>query len=132
MYNGHTIGAVVPWTTGRQLLDSLPTVLDRAYVVIAEDSADLTTVRRHVAALNADHEGVFSDLAVPIRLESCRGVGDAVSAGYRRAHDEEIDLSVVLGGSVEPSDLERWISAVVDDVADFKPLVAFDPEPNHV
>jgi glycosyltransferase involved in cell wall biosynthesis len=126
MYRDHTVAAVIPAYNEEgyvgSVIEELPTFLDRAYVV-DDGSTDGTwaEIESQAAERNDGYEGHFEDLVVPIRHESNRGVGGAIKTGYRRARDEGIDVTVVLGGDdqMNPSELTRYIDPIVDGDADY-------------
>jgi glycosyltransferase involved in cell wall biosynthesis len=126
MYRDHTIAAVVPAynETGfvGDVIDGLPSFLDRAYVV-DDGSTDDTweEITSHADERNRRHDGHFEELVVPIQHDHNRGVGGAIKTGYQRAHDESIDVTVVLGGDdqMDPRELTRYIDPIVEGVADY-------------
>lgn len=126
MYRDHTISAVVPAYNEAgfvgDVIDGLPDFVDRAYLV-DDGSTDDTwdEIRAHAASRNADHDGHFDDLVVPIQHDTNRGVGGAIKTGYLRARDEAIDVTVVLGGDnqMDPRELTRYIDPIVDGVAEY-------------
>ena len=126
MYRGVTVGVVVPayneaGFVGR-VIDELPAYIDRAYVV-DDGSTDDTwaEITDHSAARNADHDGHFSDLVVPIQHDTNRGVGGAIKTGYQRARAEAVDVTAVLGGDdqMDPDELTQYLDPIVDGVADY-------------
>lgn len=126
MYREHTIAAVIPAYNESgfvgTVIDELPTIVDRAYV-IDDGSTDDTwsEICRHAAARNEHHEGLMADLVVPIRHETNRGVGGAIKSGYLRAREEEIDITVVLGGDdqMDPTEIPAYIDPIIDDDVDY-------------
>jgi glycosyltransferase involved in cell wall biosynthesis len=126
VYRAHTVAAVVPAYNESgyvgDVVDGLPAFVDRAYIV-DDGSTDDTwaEIREHAAERNAAHDGRFDDLVVPIQHEKNRGVGGAIKTGYLRAREEEIDLTVVLGGDdqMDPDELTRYLDPLVDGVADY-------------
>jgi glycosyltransferase involved in cell wall biosynthesis len=126
MYRGHTVAAVIPAYNESgfvgDVIDGLPAFLDRAYVV-DDGSTDDTwaEIDRHAKERNTVHDGQYEDLVVPIRHEANRGVGGAIKTGYQRAREEEIDLTVVLGGDdqMDPGELTRYLDPIVDGVAEY-------------
>ena len=126
MYRGVTVGVVVPayneaGFVGR-VIDELPAYIDRAYVVDDGSTDDTwTEITDHSAARNADHDGHFSDLVVPIQHDTNRGVGGAIKTGYQRARAEAVDVTAVLGGDeqMDPDELTQYLDPIVDGVADY-------------
>ncbi|MFW6376891.1 MAG: glycosyltransferase [archaeon] len=126
MYRERTVAAVVPAYNEEGfvggVIDGLPSFVDRAYVVDDGSTDDTwSEIREHAAARNDGHDGHFDRLVVPIRHEENRGVGGAIKTGYLKARDEEIDVTVVLGGDdqMDPRELTRYIDPIVDGVADY-------------
>ncbi|AWB28349.1 glycosyltransferase family 2 protein [Halococcoides cellulosivorans] len=126
MYRDHTVAAVVPAYNESgfvgNVIDGLPEFVDRAYV-IDDGSTDDTwaEIQSHAAERNAAHDGHFEELVVGIRHDENRGVGGAIKTGYQRARDDEMDVTVVLGGDdqMDPAELTRYIDPIVDGVADY-------------
>jgi len=126
MYREHTIAAVVPAYNEEgyvgDVIDGLPPFIDRAYVV-DDGSTDDTwaEIRRHATERNDSHDGHFDRLIVPIQHDENRGVGGAIKTGYLRAREEEIDVTVVLGGDnqMDPRELTRYVDPIVDGIAEY-------------
>lgn len=126
MYRDHTVAAVIPAYNEEgfvgNVVDDLPEFLDRAYV-IDDGSTDDTwlEITQHAADRNERYNGHFDDLVVPISHDVNRGVGGAIKTGYLRATEEEIDLTVVLGGDdqMNPEELTRYLDPIVEGVAEY-------------
>lgn len=134
MYNGKTVGVVVPAYNeeGRvgEVLDTVPAFVDRVYVV-DDGSTDGTwaEIRRRAERANgsrpdaavADGGGTFQRRVVPIRHAENRGVGGAIKTGYLRALDDGIDVTAILAGDgqMDPDLLDRLIDPVVEGKADY-------------
>ncbi|NEU56644.1 glycosyltransferase family 2 protein [Halorussus sp. MSC15.2] len=138
MYNGNTVGVVVPAYNERgfvgEVIDTLPEFVDRAYVV-DDQSTDGTwqEIQEHAEAANraaAEPEGEprladggvgFTRKVVPIRHETNRGVGGAIKTGYRRAYADGMDVTAVMAGDgqMDPDSLPRLLDPIVDGDADY-------------
>jgi glycosyltransferase involved in cell wall biosynthesis len=133
MYKGHTVAVVIPAYNEGQfvggVIDTLPDIVDRAYV-IDDHSRDDTwdAIRRHTAAANrvrqplrADGGADATEFVTAIRNERNRGVGYSITTGYRRALADGIDVVAVMNGDgqMDPDVLPRILDPVVDGVADY-------------
>jgi glycosyltransferase involved in cell wall biosynthesis len=138
MRNGKTIGVVVPAYNESGLVGdvirSIPEFVDRVYVV-DDCSTDGTWDEIRAAArdvnerttppdqgrLHADGGRSALGAVVPIRHDRNRGVGAAIKTGYRRAHDEAIDVTAVVSGDgqMDPGILDRIVDPVVEGHADY-------------
>jgi glycosyltransferase involved in cell wall biosynthesis len=114
MYEGRTVVVVVPAHNEELLVAStvatIPSFVDRIFVV--DDASRDQTVERALAA----------DKRVEIiSHERNEGVGAAIVTGYRRAIEEEIDVTCVMAadGQMDPSDLEQLVSAVALGECDY-------------
>ncbi len=126
MYRDLTVAVVVPayneagFVGG--VISGLPDFVDRAYI-IDDGSTDETwqEICQHADVRNADHEGVYDDLVVPIQHETNRGVGAAIKTGYRRARAEGIGATCVLGGDdqMDPDELTRYLDPIADGTAEY-------------
>lgn len=148
MYEGKTVGVVVPAYNEEhfvgEVIDTIPEYVDRIYVVDDCSTDDTwSVIRTHAAAANealraepswhrvgsepephldsSVADGGTTERVVPLRHESNKGVGGAIKTGYRRAHEDEIDITAVMGGDgqMEPAALERIIAPVVKGDADY-------------
>lgn len=126
MYRERTVAVVVPAYNESgyvgDVIDGLPSFVDRAYV-IDDGSTDDTwdEIQHHAAARNERHDGEFDRLVVPMQHEENRGVGGAIKTGYLRARAEEIDATAVLGGDdqMDPDELTKYIDPLIDDDVDY-------------
>ncbi len=126
MYKGVTVGVVVPAYNESgyvgSVIDGLPDIVDRAYVV-DDGSTDDTweEIRRHARQRNEAHDGRFDELVVPIQHDQNRGVGGAIKTGYLRAREEGIDATAVLGGDdqMNPEELTKYIDPIAEDDAGY-------------
>ncbi|MHC3437103.1 glycosyltransferase family 2 protein [Natrialbaceae archaeon A-gly3] len=133
MYEGHSIGVVVPAYNEAGLvggvIETMPPYVDRVYVV-DDRSTDGTwreilryTDRRERATV-ADDEidertGTVADggtsRVVPIRHDRNRGVGAAIKTGYGRARSDRMDVTAVMAGDgqMDPAQLDRLLDPIV-------------------
>ncbi|WP_227379240.1 glycosyltransferase family 2 protein [Haladaptatus halobius] len=129
MYEGHTIGVVVPAYNEEgfvgDVLDSLPDFVDRVYAV-DDASTDGTwdEICAHSAIKRAPRAGVSDDTdsqVVAIRHEQNRGAGGAIKTGYLAARNDGIDVTVTIDadGQMNPGMMTRFIDPIVTDEADY-------------
>ena len=135
MYQGNTIGAVIPAYNEEsfvgEVIETLPSFVDRAYVVddcSTDDTWD--EIARHADA-GIEPDAVQNPLpdggtaagpqVVPIQHDENRGVGGAIKTGYQRALADELDVTVVISGDgqSEPDIVERVLQPVVDGEAGY-------------
>ena len=123
MYEGHTIGVVVPAYNEAgfvgDVIESVPTYVDRVYVVDDQSTDDTYEEIRHAAETWAGRES--GPKVVTIRHRENRGVGGAIKSGYQRARDDEIDVTVVMAGDgqMEVEIFERMLDPIVNGDADY-------------
>ena len=128
MYKGKTVGVVVPAYNEEglvgEVIDTLPTFVDRVYVV-DDCSTDGTwaEITRHAAAANERREpaapltdGGHEGFVVPIRHERNRGAGGARKTGYARALADGMGVTVFVDadGQMDPTYMSRIIDPVVE------------------
>lgn len=91
----------------------MPSYVD--HIVIVDDASSDNTVDV-VRSLQASFPKVHL-----IVHEKNRGVGGAISSGYKWARDHEVDVTAVMAGDgqMDPDDLERVILPVVEGRADY-------------
>jgi glycosyltransferase involved in cell wall biosynthesis len=146
MYEGNRVGVVIPaYNEERfvgEVIDAVPTFVDRVYVV-DDRSTDGTwreirdCAERANRATAADEQSTVewsaversladggvaaSGRVVPIRHEENRGVGGAIKTGYRRAHEEEMDVTAVVAGDgqMDTDLLDRLLDPIVAGEADY-------------
>ncbi|MFW6003480.1 MAG: glycosyltransferase family 2 protein [Halanaeroarchaeum sp.] len=126
MYRELTVGIVVPAYNEAgyvgDVIEKIPSIVDRAYVV-DDGSTDATwdEIRHAAARRNVEHDGVFDALVVPIRHDENRGVGAAIKTGYLRAREESIDVTAVFGGDdqMDPDRLPTFVDPIADGVAEY-------------
>jgi glycosyltransferase involved in cell wall biosynthesis len=114
MYDGKTVAVVVPAYNEEALVAStvtgIPDFVDRI-VVVDDGSTDATAER----ASGADPR------VEVISHKRNEGVGAAIVRGYRRAIEEEIDVTCVMAadGQMDPDDLEALVRAIAIDECDY-------------
>ena len=115
MLEGKRVGVVVPAHDEEELiattLRGIPAFVDRIYVV--DDGSRDATVERARALGDARVEIVAH--------ERNRGVGAAIVTGYKRAHDDGIDVACVMAADnqMDPADLELLALPVVRGELDY-------------
>ncbi|OIB56104.1 glycosyltransferase family 2 protein [Natrialba sp. SSL1] len=151
MYRDHTTGVVVPAYNEEgfvgDVIDTMPEYVDRMYV-IDDRSTDGTwdEIQRHAEKVNQESVSVaydeddvkveaepvatdggvvtdpeFDRRVVPIQHEENRGVGGAIKTGYKRALEDELDITAVMGGDgqMDPDILYKFLDPIVEDKADY-------------
>ncbi|WP_293030910.1 glycosyltransferase family 2 protein, partial [Natronococcus sp.] len=138
MYGGRTIAVVVPAYDEAgfvgDVLETIPDYVDRVYAV-DDRSRDRTWVEitDRATRLNREatadrgrgtlvaNDGAFERRIVPIRHERNRGVGAAITTGYRRAISDGIDVTAVMAGDgqMDPAYLPALLDPIVDGEADY-------------
>ena len=117
MYKDHTIAVVVPAYNEELLisntLSSIPSFVDRIYA-INDASVDRTQKIIEENSLNDSR-------IIPIRHEKNLGVGSAISSGYRRARDDNMDITVVIDGDnqMDSQLIPSMIDPIVMNRADY-------------
>ena len=116
-YRGKRIAVVVPAYNEEALigetLDSIPDYVARVYAV-DDGSSDRTGA---IIDAYARHDPRL----VPIHHNPNRGVGAAITSGYRRAIEDGMDIAAVMAGDnqMDPAYLPDLLNPIVDGVADF-------------
>ncbi len=144
MYNGQTVGVVVPSYNEAgfvgEVIETVPDYVDRVYV-IDDCSTDETweEIKRAATAVNGQtpltdgdgsgrsigspttDERPFGRRIVPIQHDHNRGVGGAIKTGYLRARDDDIDVTAVMAGDgqMDPDSLPRLLDPIVAGEADY-------------
>lgn len=129
MYQGKTVAAVIPAYNEAgfvgDVIDTLPSFIDRAYVIDdastddtwaeIQDRADAINDEDRTTAPVTDGGVELHPRIVPIQHDENRGVGGAIKTGYQAALDDEVDVTVVVSGDgqTKPDILERIIRPVV-------------------
>jgi len=115
MLEGKRVGVVVPAHDEEQLiattLRGIPAFVDRIYVV--DDGSRDATVER---ARELDDPRIEI-----LAHERNRGVGAAIVTGYKRAHEEGLDVACVMAADnqMDPADLEMLALPVVRGELDY-------------
>ncbi|MCK4443316.1 MAG: glycosyltransferase family 2 protein [Thermoplasmata archaeon] len=115
MLRSQRIGVVVPAFNEEDFISrvicSVPTFVDRVYVV-----DDGSTDRTWSEIVNSS-----SPRLVPIRNTGNLGVGAAISAGYKRALEDDMDIVAVMGGDgqMDPLILGTIMMPVLMGEADY-------------
>jgi len=118
MYLGKRIGVVVPAYNEarliRRTLTTMPDVVDRIFVVDDASTDDTARIVRDMA-------GEFDGRLTLIRHETNRGVGAAITTGYKRALAEGVDVVAVMAGDaqMDPDDLPRVLAPVCQGIAHY-------------
>jgi len=128
MYRNHTIGVVIPaYNEGRfvgNVIRTVPDYVDRVYVV-DDGSTDDTWEEMRAAASDEnerrDTDAAFDRVIVPIQHPENRGVGGAIKTGYKRAREDRVEVTAVMGGDgqMRPEHLPVLLDPIVDDRADY-------------
>lgn len=115
MYEGLRVGVIVPAFNEenhlRQTVCGIPTYVDD--IVVVDDGSRDKTFAVASAILRPGLE--------ILRHAKNRGVGAAVSSGYRRALERGCDVVVVMAGDgqMDPEDLPRLLQPIVCGTADY-------------
>jgi glycosyltransferase involved in cell wall biosynthesis len=113
--DGKRVAVVVPAYDEEALigetLAGIPQFVDRVYVV--DDRSSDGTAAKAAEAVDARVQVISHEVN--------EGVGAAIVTGYRRALDEEIDVTAVMAadGQMDPSDLEAIAGAVARGEVDY-------------
>lgn len=139
MYANKTVGAVVPAYNEEdfigEVIETLPSFIDRAYV-IDDGSTDGTwaEITAHVTDFEPDGgtavqsgpetpDVVETDTptVVPVRHRTNRGVGAAITTGYRHALADRMDVTAVIAGDGQtaPDVVERIVAPVAHGRVDY-------------
>ena len=94
MYKEQTIGVVVPAYKEEEFigetLSGIPDYVDKIYTVDDASTDDTAEIIENFK--NKDKRIIF------IRHETNKGVGGAIVSGYKRALEDEIDITAVMAG----------------------------------
>ncbi|MCO8247106.1 MULTISPECIES: glycosyltransferase family 2 protein [unclassified Haladaptatus] len=129
MYEGHTIGVVVPAYNEEgfvgDVLDSLPDFVDRIYAV-DDASTDGTwdEIRAHATIERAPRAGESDDTVsgvVAIQHAVNRGAGAAIKTGYLAAREDGTDITVTVDadGQMDPDIMTRFLDPIVAGDAEY-------------
>ena len=117
MYKNNIISIVIPCfneeTQIKTVVDNLPKYVDN--IVIVDDKSTDNTVNI-IKELKNNNEKI-----TVILHEKNKGVGSAISSGYKWSRDNKIDVAVVMAGDnqMDPKDLPEILGPVVDGKADY-------------
>lgn len=118
MFRGKRIAVVVPAHNEQlliaQVIDTMPTFVDRIFIV---DDLSSDKTKEIVRSYEENDPKKICLIAHTVN----KGVGGAITTGYKKARDEEIDVVAVMAGDaqMDPNDLERIVSPVVDGETDY-------------
>lgn len=116
-YRDKTIGVVVPAFNEELLigdtLRSIPEYVDKIYVV-DDHSRDRTA---EIAKTFANNDPRFKCIS----HEGNKGVGSAIITGYKKALDDEIEITAVMAGDnqMDPKNLIQLLDPIVEGKADY-------------
>ncbi|HRC58572.1 MAG: glycosyltransferase family 2 protein [Myxococcales bacterium] len=118
MYRSLRVGVVIPAynearAIGRTIAD-VPALVDD--ILVVDDASHDATLPLAQAAAQAR-----PGTTVVIQHAANRGVGAAISTGYRHALDRGCDVIAVMAGDgqMDPEDLPRLIDPIAEDRADY-------------
>ncbi len=118
MFRSLRVAVVIPaYNEARAItatIETVPSWVDDV-VVVDDASGDPTTELAHAAALRRP-----DDIEV-VRHAENRGVGAAISTGYRRALERGSEIIAVMAGDgqMDPADLPSLLEPIADDRADY-------------
>ena len=136
MYKGATVGVVVPAYNESgfvgEVIETIPEFVDRVYAV-DDGSSDRTWDEMQAAAWRVNERAATVASAAPdggatstrqvvtLRHEDNRGVGAAITTGYREALADGMDVVAVMNGDgqMDPEILDRIVDPVVEGEADY-------------
>lgn len=117
MYQGHSVGVVVPAYNERELigetLTSIPIYVDQIYAV-DDGSTDGTSLV--IEKLQETDQRI-----VCLKHERNKGVGAAIITGYKEAIAKGMDIIAVLAGDnqMDPDKLQELLNPIVEGRADY-------------
>jgi len=110
MYKGYNVGVVVPAYNEEDLigvtLSGIPEYIDHVYVVNDGSLDDTLAVIR-------DQQGRDPRIVI-INHEENKGVGAAIVSGYKRAVEDEVKITVVMGGDNQMD--SKYIPDLIDPI----------------
>lgn len=115
MLRGARVAVVVPaWNESRLIqrtIDSIPSFVDHVIVV---DDASIDDTRERAEALGQARVEV-------VRHARNRGVGAAITTGYRRAFEAGADVAAVMAADaqMDPEDLVTLLGPILEGEADY-------------
>ncbi|RME56811.1 glycosyltransferase family 2 protein [Candidatus Parcubacteria bacterium] len=120
MYRDKSIAVVVPAYNEERLItrviETMPDFVD--WIVVVDDNSKDQTSQ---VVETLQQEPAWKHRLYLIRHERNRGVGGAISSGYKWAKGKEADIAVVMAGDAQmaPDDLPALLDPIVDDHADY-------------
>ena len=145
MFDGHTVAVAIPAYNEESfvadVIDAVPDYVDRVYPV-DDGSTDDTwkEIRRAADGVNREQDertavvahpehrgdggvksGGFARRVVPLRHQENRGVGAAIKTAYLRAREDDLDVTVVVGGDgqMNPEQMGGLIQPIIDGRVDY-------------
>ncbi len=121
MYRALRIAVVIPAYNEHRAIDrtvaTVPALVDHV-LVVDDASTDDTAAHAETTARRINQGTTRVEV---LRHPSNRGVGAAISTGYRRCLALEADVAVVMAGDgqMDPDDLPALLDPIVDDTADY-------------
>ena len=118
MHLGCKVGVVVPAYNEEKLIErtvrTMPSFVDR--IIVVDDCSRDRTVEI-IRSLAQE----FGDRLILVRHERNQGVGRTIVTGYKRAMEEECEVTAVMAGDaqMDPRDLIRIIEPVAKREADY-------------
>jgi len=117
MYKNNKISVVVPaYNEEKLILKTIKAVPDFVDKIIVIDDASKDKTSQVV-----NDEMKSNDRLLLINHEKNQGVGGGIASGYKWSRDNDIDISVVMGGDAQmnPEDLPNLLDAIIEKGADF-------------
>jgi glycosyltransferase involved in cell wall biosynthesis len=114
MYNNKSIGIVVPAYNESKLIEktlrSIPPYADKIYAV--DDGSQDDTVEKIKN---------FDDSRIVLIQQKNGGVGAAITSGYKKALEDDIDITAVMAGDnqMDPDYLPDLLDPIVDGKAEY-------------
>jgi glycosyltransferase involved in cell wall biosynthesis len=118
MYKKKTVGVVVPAYNEAKLIgrviETMPELVD--VIVVVDDLSKDKTIE-----VVQSYQQKLGDRLVLLCHEKNKGVGGAISTGYKWCRDNEIDVSVVMAGDaqMDPNDIVGLIDPVATGQVDY-------------
>ncbi len=118
MFKGHRVGVVVPaYNEERQIevvLGTMPDLVD--IIVVVDDCSRDQTVARCESWRDR-----LGDRLILVQHETNRGVGGAITSGFREIMNQGMDIAVVMAGDgqMNPDDLPALLDSMVCEDVDY-------------